>query len=211
MDVNRKICRLRVWLRFNFSLFLPPLYFSLSLSPSIFLVVLFHRSLTASVSLYTSSVSLFPPFSISFYLPLLPMRRYLLSLSSLQHFYHHVIFFSLSLFRCLYPFLFPSRIFPLPYFSSTRLLSLTPIHLLTFSCVLRPTCANAIYTYSLRILSRTLTHSLRFFHVATVFVRLAGLVGFSLRSTTFPPPLSTPYCHLVIVPRIYESSRVERC
>lgn len=44
-----------------------------------------------------------------------------------------------------YPFLFPSRIFPLPYFSSTRLLSLTPIHLLTFSRVLRPTCANAIY------------------------------------------------------------------
>lgn len=55
-------------------------------------MVLFHRFLTASVSLYTSSVSLFPPFSISFYLPLLPMRRYLLSLSSLQHFYHHVIF-----------------------------------------------------------------------------------------------------------------------
>lgn len=58
-----------MWLRFNFSLFLPPLYFSLSLSPSIFLVVLFHRSLTASVSLYTSSVSLFPPFSLPFRFP----------------------------------------------------------------------------------------------------------------------------------------------
>lgn len=191
---------------------------SISLSLSFFLYFsrgplssLFNRFCFSLHFIRFTFPSLFAPFSISFYLPLLPMRRYLLSLSSLQHFYHHVIFFSLSLFRCLYPFLFPSRIFPLPYFSSTRLLSLTPIHLLTFSRVLRPTCANAIYTYSLRILSRTLTHSLRFFHVATVFVRLAGLVGFSLRSTTFPPPLSTPYCHLVIVPRIYESSRVERC
>lgn len=34
-------------------------------------------------------------------------------------------------------------------------LSLTPIHSLTFSRVLRPACTNAIYTYSLRILSRT--------------------------------------------------------
>lgn len=177
-------------------------------------MVLFHRFLTASVSLYTSSVSLFPPFSLPFRFPSIYPSFLCVDIFFLFLVYN--TFTTMSFFLPLfipffYPFLFPSRIFPLPYFSSTRLLSLTPIHLLTFSRVLRPTCANAIYTYSLRILSRTLTHSLRFFHVATVFVRLAGLVGFSLRSTTFPPPLSTPYCHLVIVPRIYESSRVERC
>lgn len=119
------------------------------------------------------------------------MRRYLLSLSSLQHFYHHAIFLFLlvSLFRSsLSLSVSIAYIRESSFFLIFRplVLSLTPIHLLTFSRVLRPTCANAIYTYSLRILSRTLTHSLRFFHGAIVFVWLAELVGFSLRSTTFP-------------------------
>lgn len=120
------------------------------------------------------------------------MRRYLLSLSSLQHFYHHAIFLFLlvsfvpffSIPFCFYRVYIRESSFFLIF--RPLVLSLTPIHLLTFSRVLRPTCTNAIYIYSLRILSRTLTHSLRFFHGAIVFVWLAELVGFSLRSTTFP-------------------------
>ena len=161
---------------------------SISLSLSFFLYFsrgplssLFNRFCFSLHFIRFTFPSLFAPFSISFYLPLLPMRRYLLSLSSLQHFYHHVIFSP----------------------------SLYPV-LLSLSVSIANLPSSLFFVHS-STLSRTLTHSLRFFHVATVFVRLAGLVGFSLRSTTFPPPLSTPYCHLVIVPRIYESSRVERC
>lgn len=181
-----------MWLRFKFSLFLPPLYFSLSLSFSLYFSVsrvppssLFN-ALPFFSPLYFISLCLFPLFRSLF--GFLPMRRYLLSLSSLQHFYHHAIFFP-----CLF---IPSFSVSIAYTYANLpsslffvVLSLTPIHLLTFSRVLRPTCANAIYTYSLRILSRTLTHSLRFFHGAIVFVWLAGLVGFSLRSTTFSSPL----------------------
>lgn len=72
---------------------------SISLSLSFFLYFsrgplssLFNRFCFSLHFIRFTFPSLFAPFSISFYLPLLPMRRYLLSLSSLQHFYHHVIF-----------------------------------------------------------------------------------------------------------------------
>lgn len=205
-----------MWLRFKFSLFLPPLYFSLSLSFSLYFSVsrvppssLFN-ALPFFSPLYFISLCLFPLFRSLF--GFLPMHRYLLSLSSLQHFYHHTIFFPCLFIPFLYPFLFLSRIhtriFLLPYFSSySLLLPFTYSLSRAFSVPLAPTPSTL--THSAFFLVRLLTRSVSF----TALSSLSDSRGWSgsLFARQPSPPLSIPYCHLVIVPRIYESSRVERC
>lgn len=143
---------------------------SISLSLSFFLYFsrgplssLFNRFCFSLHFIRFTFPSLFAPFSISFYLPLLPMRRYLLSLSSLQHFYHHVIFFSLSLSRSSIPFCFhrESSLFlifrPLVYSLS---LPFTCSLSHAFSVPLAPTPSTL--THSAFFLVRLLTRSVSF-------------------------------------------------
>lgn len=131
-----------MWLRFKFSLFLPPLYFFLSLSLSLYFSVsrvplssLFNALPFLSTILHPFHFvfsPFFAPFSLSFYLPppLLPRCVDIFFLFPVYNTFTTMPFFFsfLSLYSVLlYPFLFLSRIstriFLLPYFSSTRTLS----------------------------------------------------------------------------------------
>lgn len=154
-----------MWLRFKYSVSLysrrlsaaTSLYFLL---PRVPLLLLFNVLLFC-LPLHMSSVSLCPaPF-----------------LSTLKYFYQYATFPSNSLLRffLLSPFFFlahriymylPSSLF---FVRSSRAHSLA--HFL--SCHSSHSRQRHLaYIYSLHILSRTLTHSLRFFHGATVFIRL---------------------------------------
>lgn len=161
-----------MWLRFKYSVSLyfrrlsaaTSLYFLL---PRVPLLLLFNVLLFC-LPLHMSSVLLcLAPFSLPIYL----------FLSTLKYFYQYATFPSNSLLRffLLSPFFFlahriymhlPSSLF---FVRSSRAHSLT--HFLSRHSSHSRQCHLA-YIYSLHILSRTLTHSLCFFHSATVFIRL---------------------------------------
>lgn len=188
---------------------------SLSLSPSIFLFLVFllRRSLTHCrfSLLYTSFHFVFSPFFAPFSVSFRCVDIFFLFLVC-STFTTMPFFFPCLFIPFLYPFLFLSRIhtriFLLPYFSSySLLLPFTYSLSRAFSVPLAPTPSTL--THSAFFLVRLLTRSVSF----TALSSLSDSRGWSgsLFARQPSPPLSIPYCHLVIVPRIYESSRVERC
>lgn len=218
-----------MWLRFKFSLFLPPLYFFLSLSLSLYFSVsrvplssLFNALPFLSTILHPFHFvfsPFFAPFSLSFYLPppLLPRCVDIFFLFPVYNTFTTMPFFfsflslsfrsSLSLsvsIAYIYANL-PSSLFFVHSYSLLLPFTYSLSH--AFSVPLAPTPSTL--THSAFFLVRLLTRSVSFMTLSSLSDSRSWSGSLFARQ---PSPLfSIPHCHLVIVPRIYESSRVERC